>query len=321
MMPVTVILVAYHGDRWLPACLDSLVHASAARLHVVLVDNTGNTLLDRLDYSGFDIERLQTPSPMGFAEANNFALTQASRLEPAVLFLNQDTVSLPGWIDRCLDCFSRDGDLGAVSPLIRTYDGTDWDPSFLDCLPDGAASADRLEDKASTPWFYTALAPAPALIVRRSVLQEAGPFDPVFGSYYEDYDLCHRIRRCGNRVGFCRTASIHHFSGSTTTTQARELVRMRQIIRNRVLFNIRASDKPRLQSVMGYAVLDFPRRLFRGVMRTPSSQPPAVTLKAYRDLLRISGRLVSRRRDEAAWRTYLAHLGWPNGNAGLVATE
>ena len=100
-MTCSVVLIAYHGDRWLPACLQSLAQASAQPPHLVLVDNDGNSTISELDLSPFDIEVLCTPRPMGFAEANNFALTNASHLEETVLFLNQDTISPAGWIDIC----------------------------------------------------------------------------------------------------------------------------------------------------------------------------------------------------------------------------
>ena len=317
-MNVSVILVAYHGDSWLPACLDSLVQSSKKRLHLVLVDNAGNTIIPQLDLSKFDAEVLKTPAPMGFADANNFALTQASHLESVVLFLNQDTISPPHWVDYCLTCFEQDAQMGAISPMIRTYDDSDWDPSFLDCLPADTTKflTDPVSEASST--FYTKNVPAPSLLVRTEVLHEAGPFDPIFGSYYEDYDLCRRVRMAGYQVGFSQKARIQHFSGSTTTTREREIKRMRQIIRNRVLFQMRDSGKPRFPLFLKYLFMDFPRRFVRGVLRTPSSQPPGVTLKAYGDLLSIAGRLTSRRRDEAAWQAYLSELSWSNRISGLA---
>ena len=294
----------------MPACLESLAAASAQPLHLVLVDNDGNSILSDLDLSAFEAEVLNTPRPMGFAEANNFALTNASRLEETVLFLNQDTISPPGWIDVCHDALSTAPRLGAVSPLIRTYEDDGWDPSFMACLSnDQQAALDEIESLGNV--IITPNAPAPAFLVRTDVLRQAGPFDPVFGSYYEDYDLCRRIRVEDYRVGFCTKARIRHFSGGSTTTAAQERRRMRQVIRNRVLYELRESDAPRWRGAARWVFKDLPHRLARGVLGTPSSQPPAVTLRAYSDLLRLGRRFISTRHDQAAWQAYLDELGWP----------
>jgi GT2 family glycosyltransferase len=279
----------------------------------VLVDNDGNSVLSDLDLSAFDAEVLSTPRPMGFAEANNFALTSASHLEETVLFLNQDTISPPGWVDTCYDALSASPRLGAVSPLIRTYEDDGWDPSFLACLSAGQQAALNALNEGETldDVIATRNAPAPALIVRTGVLYQTGPFDPVFGSYYEDYDLCRRIRAEGYQVGVCTKARIRHFSGGSTTTEAQERRRMRQVIRNRALYELRESDAPRWRGAAQWVFEDMPRRLARGVLGTPSSQPPMVTLQAYSDLLRLGRRFVSARHDEAAWHAYLEEIGWP----------
>lgn len=305
-----MILIAYHGDSWLPACVESLADASTHEVHLVLVDNGGDTRLDHLDYSAFNVEVLSTPTPMGFAEANNFALVEASQLEEAVLFLNQDTISPAEWIDDCTRVLGSHPQFGAVSPCIRTYDDDGWDPSFLACLSatqEEAVKAGAVSEDA----IITQNAPAAALVVRREVLEETGPFDPVYGSYYEDYDLCRRIREAGYAVGFCRTARIRHFSGGSITTEKRERRRMRQVIRNRVLYELREGERPRWRAALGRFLGDFPRRLARGLVGTPSSQPPRVTLRAYRDLLGLGRRLVSESYDEGLWAQYLNDLGWP----------
>ena len=320
-MNSSIILIAYYADKWLPACIESLKKASQEHMHLVLVDNAGNTIIDELDLSGFDAEIIKTPGPLGFAEANNYALVHAKRLEEAIVFLNQDTTSHEGWVDQCLECLARDASIGAVSPLILNYDATAWDPSFLDCvdekqLPEpGGGVADQ-----SVAWFFARHAPAPCLIVRKDVLRETGPFDPVFGSYYEDYDLCLRISRKGYQIAYCENARVNHFSGSATTTRERELKRMRQIIRNRTIYRLRDSSLPRPISYIKTLGFEMPRRLFRGVWGTASSQPPSVVLSAYSDLLRLATRLVSKRVDKKVWSSYLEEIGWPHHIEGFSVT-
>jgi GT2 family glycosyltransferase len=286
-------------------------------LDLVLVDNAGNTVISELDLSAFDAEVISTPHPMGFAEANNFALVEASHLEDTILFLNQDTISPTGWIDQCQELLQMHSGLGAVSPLIRTYEDDGWDPSFLTCLSEmqqAALKAGKVEDDV----LITPNAPAPALMVRMAVLRKAGPFDPVFGSYYEDYDLCRRIREEGYQIGFCRCARVRHFSGGSTTTEEQERRRMRQVIRNRVLYRLREGSTPRWRSALGWLVQDFPRRLGRGLIGTPSSQPPSVTLQAYSELLSLGRRLFSQSYDEAEWRRYLNDIEWPPAGQSLA---
>lgn len=311
---VTVLVVAYHGDQWIAPCVNSLVEASSDPLHLLLVDNSGNTTLDTLQLDPFYAEVLKTDQPLGFAEANNTALVGADRLSEFVLFLNQDTISPPGWIDACIACFDADPTLGAVSPLIRTYDDEDWDPSFRSCLPVGVTPEQLPVESPSGDVLKTLEVPAPALLVRADVLRRVGPFDPVFGSYYEDYDLCRRIRAAGFTVGFARGSQARHYSGSAVTDRTKELRRMRQILRNRVIHGVRGEARSRPVRIARYALADLPRRLVRGVLRTSSSQPPSVTLGAYRDVVPLLARLSSEERDEAAWHDYLDTLGWPPAN-------
>lgn len=319
-MNTSILLIAYHGDRWLPDCLETLAGASTERLHLILVDNAGNTIIDDLDLSAFDAEVLSTPRPMGFAEANNFGLTEASELGEAVLFLNQDTKSPSGWIDECTRMLEVHPQLGAASPCIRTYRDDGWDPSFLTCLSEeqeSSVKADAVEEEI----LITQNAPAPALLIRTDVLMETGPFDPVYGSYYEDYDLCRRIREKGYKLGFCHDACIRHFSGGSTTTKEQQWRRMRQVIRNRVLFELRERDGPRWQAALSHFLWDFPHRLARGLAGTPSSQPPWVTLRAYGDLLRLGRRVFSSSHDEAEWEAYLSSLGWPLSSSEALSSD
>lgn len=320
-MSTTVLLIAYRGDRWLPDCLETLADASADPLHLVLVDNAGNTIIDDLDLSAFDAEVLSTPRPLGFAAANNFALAEASHLEDTVLFLNQDTLSRAGWVDRCLDCFEQSPTLGAVSPLLRTFEWTDWDPDFLRfvCAVGQEERLREIEEEDGQndekQWFRVKNAPAPALLARTQVLREVGPFDPVFGSYCEDMDLCRRIRGQGYDVGFCTTAEVAHYNGSTTTDRAKERRRMRQILRNRILYQFREGEGPYGSKLARRLIFDFPRRLARGLVGTPSSQPPLVTIQAYVDLLGLGRRILSRRADQEQWEAYLSEIDWPPSGA------
>src|SRR5690349_13048812 len=66
----TVIVVGYHGEKWLSRCLETLVGAQGA-FRLIFADNGGNGNLEALPFKKFDHDVIQTPRPLGFAEANN----------------------------------------------------------------------------------------------------------------------------------------------------------------------------------------------------------------------------------------------------------
>lgn len=311
-MECSIILIAYHGDAWVPRCISTLAEHVPAGTHLVLVDNTGNRGIATLELRHFDAEIIPTGTPLGFAAANNLALSQATRLESAVAFLNQDTRSTDDWLGACIACLAEHTDVGAVTPLTRTYDGIGWDPYFLECArksPKLAQAADA--GRPYEPFYSVPVIPAAAMVARTVVLQQIGPFDPIFGSYYEDYDLCRRIRHAGFQVGVCTTGSIAHFSGSATNSVAAERRRARWVTRNRVIIRQREAEDSRFLSLLRYLLSTFPRGLARGLLGRPGAKPAGPYLAAHWDLLKLAPRLVSARRDRAAWQRYLREIGWP----------
>lgn len=294
----------------MPACINSAIHMAKSVSHLMIVDNSGNKLLSQLDLSSFLFDIIKTEEPLGFAEANNFALVNAHELGEFVVFLNQDTKTRDDWLDACIQCLQADPGIAAVTPMTKTYDWQGWDPYFLECArksPAFGTAFDAGEDLAS--FYETPVIPAAAMVVRRSVLQEVGPFDPIYGSYYEDYDLCNRIRNAGYQVGVCTAGAVAHFSGSATTNPEAERRRARWVTRNRMIFNQRVS-KHRWRSLLRHFLLVFPRGLLRSIFRRPSSKPLLPYLRAHGDLILLLPRLVSETGDRRCWEHYLDELGW-----------
>lgn len=310
---VTVVLVAYHGDKWMAECLANLALGCTGPIKLILVDNGGTTRIDALNLSGFNCRILKTPRPMGFAEANNFALQQMPPETDAVCFLNQDTRSQAGWLDACLKAMAADVKIGAVSPELRTYDWSDYDPHFLACVNQTSKYPDyRRERRSIAASFEVTRMTAAAMIVKTEALIRVGPFDPVFESYYEDYDLCLRLRQSGYKLVICPGGCVAHFSGSSTIDQATEGRRARQVIRNRQILRFRTAGDRRWPAVLKYLLVTLPYGLARSIAHTASAPPLKAYLSAQIDLLKLLPRMGSASRDARVWHRYLADLGWPS---------
>lgn len=306
---VSVVVVGYNSHKWLDRCLSTLRLASASTLQLCFVDNHNNPDLSARVRSDFDVEVLKTPRPMGFAEANNFGIRRTRFVSDYTVFLNQDTVSSEGWIDICVRCLECDSSLGIVSPGLRTYDMSDWEPNLLTCLVGSGQSTES--EVLGTGVKEVKHVTAAAMVVRSSLLKQVGPFDPIFGSYYEDYDLCRRVRKSRFSVGVCLDARVGHFSGSVSSSPEEVQRRIRLLIRNRLIHKVRESAGGRLGILLRHLAVTLPFNLIRGFLRTESSQPVSVTLAAHWDLMKITDRLLSERRDEKSWQQFLQRFDSP----------
>jgi GT2 family glycosyltransferase len=280
-------------------------------VRVVVADNYGNTIVPSLA-DGRDVVSVSLPGPLGFAEANNRTLVKIGFDARYICFLNQDTRSPEGWLTEAARFLDEHPDIGAITPLISTYDGNGWDPNFVACTTPLPTFWEEIRQGGGPSDFYAVpVIPAPAMVVRTALLKRVGGFDPIYGSYYEDYDLCHRICAAGYRVGIWTGATIAHYSGSATTTPQAERRRQRQIVRNRLIYRVRCAGNRRRRQLGREWLIELPRQLLRRLLRRAASKPVSVLLASHFDTVKVIGRLVSSKQDQHLWDRYLAELGWP----------
>ena len=311
-----VVIPLHQGIIWIANALNSL-RTHCRRCLIFLVDNGGqdSESVASIGEPGV-VNVLTAPRTLPFAEVNNLALLNGCLNVAYVCFLNQDTISRSPWLDACVECLERRPEVGAVMPLITNYDGTAWDEAFFTCAKASPELVARLQEGVSAelrdlPDFI----PVPeitaaAMVVRREALLQAGPFDPIYGSYYEDYDLCRRIARAGYAVGICTRGYVGHYGGSATNDRGAFYRRARWIARNRVIYAARWKWRSRPVGLLRYLTMEMPWNFARSALGR-SNIPLSAFVKAQLDLLKLLPRLVSRRLDEYLWQKYLRSLPWP----------
>ena len=117
------------------------------------------------------------------------------------------------------------------------------------------------------------------------------------------------IKRIGYEIGICTHGKIAHFSGSATFNTNKEKKRLKQIIRNRAIAEVRFS-RNRVKCFFRNTSVDFPRRLLRSILKRPSSQPIAIVIRAWYEYTRLFKVLVSERIDRQYWENYLKSIKW-----------
>jgi GT2 family glycosyltransferase len=223
---VSIILVSYNDDAHLPAALSSIdTNGGDVPREVIVVDNASTDRSPDLVAETYpDVMLLRNESNEGFGRANNRAVRE-SRGE-LLLFMNTDVVLFADALELLVAEMKAHPETGAAGPALRTpsdgfqasYGGRTGffselaKKGFLNRLRTRALRAHRRRREVG--WVSGAF-----LLVRRKAFVDAGGFDEEFFLYFEDIDLCERLRKKGWRVVFLPAAAALHRGGATTSAR------------------------------------------------------------------------------------------------------
>jgi len=245
-MDLSIIIVTWNSQDFIRACLDSIFSQEGVSPEVFVVDNNSSDKtceIIRKNYPQVDL--IRNPVNLGYAKANNQALKLAQG--EFILFLNPDTKLYPDILKKMLDFMRGYPEIAALGPKLLNPDGT-IQPSC------------REFPKYSTLlWEFTGLSRlfprskifgawkmgyfnhqetrevdqpmASALLVRKNVLDELGFLDERFPIFFNDVDLCYRIRKTGRKTIFYPEAKLVHYKGKSV-----EMIKPRMIILSHLAF-------------------------------------------------------------------------------------
>jgi GT2 family glycosyltransferase len=197
------------------ACIASLLQSSYEPLRVLVCDNGSTDDTPTAVRTVFpNVEVLELGRNLGFAAGMNAGIRHALATgAEQVLLLNNDTIVDQLMVERLVA--HTTGDVGLIAPLIFYASQPDliWSAG-------GLSSRWTLEqkhtlrgqrDRADWPVIIERdFVPGCAMLLPRSALESVGLFDERFFMYYEDSDLCLRLRRAGFRVLLVPDARMWH---------------------------------------------------------------------------------------------------------------
>jgi N-acetylglucosaminyl-diphospho-decaprenol L-rhamnosyltransferase len=296
-----IVIVSWNAGDLLRSCLRSLAQARSstqARWNVVVVDNASTDgSADRLPGELPQLRLLDNRKNIGFGAACNQGARAGAAA--AILFINPDIEVEAGQIDAALAYLERQGNerIGVIGVRMRDENGqlqpsTARQPTPGQLLAQ-AAALDRAWPRLFPPHFMIGLDHAEThkvdqvmgafLLIRRTLFDELGGFDERFFLYYEDADLCLRVRQAGwDVVHFAGTGVCHAGGGSTRKVKA---WRLYLLLRSRVQFVAKHYSYGSAVAVALSAMLiEVPARIMRACLRG-SGRDIADTLGGARMLL------------------------------------
>ena len=207
--PVTVAILAWNSWETTRACLDSLRPTLGVRDQVVVVDNgsTDATPAGLAAYPWVDV--VTNPVNRGFAGGCNDAAAAARH--DLVIFLNNDTLLAPRWIEPLVEAFD-DPSVAAAGPRSNFVSG----PQVVPEAAYGSPAEMRRFARSWSGSHRAKTSPAKrldgfAIAIRRSTFEVVGGFDEGYGiGGFADEDLCKRLTAAGCKLLICHESFVHH---------------------------------------------------------------------------------------------------------------
>ncbi len=232
---VSVIIVNFNSGPSLASTLAALPDGlEGVEWEAVVVDNASIDHSDRAADGVPRVRLVRQSSNIGFAGAVNAGTARTSG--PFVLLLNPDCRLSRGAVGALLDELTRHPRCAVIGPRIEDPAGTlqdsaRGDPNVLTGLFGRTSILSRLFP--DLPVVHRNLASKPASVVsgssqcvdwvsgacmmmRREALTQIGGFDTGYFLYWEDADVCRRLRNAGWETRYTTAAGAVHDVGQSS---------------------------------------------------------------------------------------------------------
>lgn len=181
-------------------------------LEVLITLNVAETLPLNMNDFSFPVIVHANQSRQGFSANHNQAFKRSSGQYFCVM--NPD-IRLDGEVFAALHACLRDATVGVAAPVVLSANGAMEDsarrfPTPLKILCKalgGCRDSDyAVEDKTVFPDWVAGM----FMLFRREIFAQVAGFDEHYFLYYEDVDLCARLRLLGYKTALCPAAKVVH---------------------------------------------------------------------------------------------------------------
>lgn len=216
---VSIVIPVWNLWGFTLRCLNTIrQNTHGVAYEVIVVDNgsTDDTLQNLPKIKGIQIVRNETNQ--GFGKASN----QGARAAKGryVLFLNNDTEAMPGWLLPLVQILDEEPGIGVVGAKLLYPDGTlqhagvavsYGNPYPITVRHVHVGKPAEVADKRLDLLVVTGA----CMLIRTSLCWELGGFDEGYLNGYEDVDLCFKVQEAGFGVAFSPESQLIHHESKT----------------------------------------------------------------------------------------------------------
>lgn len=227
---MTSLIIVYHsGLEALRSCLASVSAGTTTPDQVVLVNNSGTSVLGVLPHYHYPLDELEVAND-GYASGVNVGVRYVQRHYPSTQYLwllNPDTEVAVTTLTLLVQTLRNNESLAAISPTIYDITGQVWYAGgYYSKLRNKTVHKTTLSRAAHSDYWPTPFITFCAPLIRMSAWKAVGALDERYFLYYEDADWSLRASGMGETLAVSTSATIvHHEASRSNPKKTYHLVR------------------------------------------------------------------------------------------------
>ncbi len=237
MTMVSIIIVNYKVKKELFSCIKSIINSNPKTgYEIIVVDNDEvksikNDLLKSFPF----VKYIPSKENIGYGAGINLGAKQAKG--EFLFFLNPDTLVKKDAIDLLVRFLRQNRKGGVVAPLLLDSNENPYPlQGTLELTPKRAIFSHSIINKLfpknpiskkfwQVGWdknknHSVDVVPGTALMISKKLFEKIGGFDERFFLYFEEFDLCKRVKELGYGLAIISKARIIHFWEVSTKQRA-----------------------------------------------------------------------------------------------------
>ncbi len=228
---LSIIIVNYNSGELLNKVIDSIRRNIVnVKYEIVVVDNNSSDNSLNLIDSLFRINVIKLERNLGFSKANNIGARYSKG--DFLYFLNPDAFITDFNTEILLNDLSKNDDLvGIIAPQILNIDGTyqynaRLYPTIRRLFFNTFGITKILRTKYICDYkmeffdyskpIYSDWVSGAAFIIKKKTFDEVLGFDESFFLFYEDVDLCRKVKTLGYKIKYSPVSKVKHIWGGTS---------------------------------------------------------------------------------------------------------
>jgi GT2 family glycosyltransferase len=206
---VSVIVLNYNGAKWIRPCIESIIRQkNRAQIELIVADNLSTDgsaeIAEQMLRSEPGARFIQHGTNLGFCEGNN----QAARVATGkyLFFMNNDAWMEPDCLELLIQEVEKHG-AAAATPYVMNWADDNFQWVYVHGYDLFGLPSFKIPPEETREMF---MPPGCSYLIRRTLFERIGEFDPSFFMYADELDLSWRVWIAGESAVVVPKARLHH---------------------------------------------------------------------------------------------------------------